>query len=86
MSFPLTRAQAFAIDTVRRHAAAEVGRARETIRALLHRHGVLESRYDLAVAAVQRGGRIALHFHPERLDQHGRSVAEGLLESGVVCL
>lgn len=39
--------------------------------------------YLRALESVQRFGRIALHFHPERLDRARRSVAEGLLDAGI---
>jgi hypothetical protein len=56
--------------------------ARENIKAILQRTGLNESAYEGAIESVQSHGRVALHFHPERLCGLRMTVAEGLLETG----
>jgi len=36
-----------------------------------------------AVANIRSHARVVLHFHPDRLDERERSVAENLLDSGL---
>lgn len=79
----LTQDQRSAVEVVSRRAAAVRPAARETVRAILRRHGIAESEYDSADEALRSQARVALHFHPERLSRTGKSVADGLLESGV---
>src|SRR5262249_8577315 len=42
-----------------------------------------ESVYDDAIESVRAHARVGLHFHPERLSRTRRTVAEGLLQTGV---
>ncbi|MGL6013923.1 MAG: DUF3626 domain-containing protein, partial [Shewanella oncorhynchi] len=37
---------------------------------------------QLALKQLLNCGRIALHFHPDRIDSRGMTVAEGLLRDG----
>lgn len=39
--------------------------------------------FEEAVANLKSHARIALHFHPDRLDSSKKSVAEALFEQGV---
>src|SRR5262249_2975006 len=57
--------------------------AREHINAVLTRAGLHESVYDDAIESVRAHARVGLHFHPERLSRTRRTVAEGLLQTGV---
>lgn len=64
--------------------AARVSRtARDDISAILERAGLNDSVYDDAIESVRSHGRVALHFHPERLSRTGGSVVDGLLRTGV---
>ena len=38
--------------------------------------------FEEAVANLKSHARIALHFHPDRLDSNMRNIAEALLEQG----
>jgi hypothetical protein len=62
------------------HASTE---ARNLIRAVLARAGLSESAYDEAIQSIRSHGRVALHFHPERLDCTRGTVAAGLLQAGI---
>jgi hypothetical protein len=84
MSFQhLAPYQRIAIDIVRERALRMRADAHKKISAILERAGLSENAYDDAMESVQAHGRIALHFHPERLSRTGRSVAEGVVQSGV---
>jgi len=72
-----------AIEIVRDRAIAMRSVARRVIDETLERCGLSTGLLNGALSAMQTGGRIALHFHPERLSRAGESVAEGLLRSGV---
>jgi hypothetical protein len=80
---PHHQSQQAAIEAIRAQALRGRSAARARVRALLSRYHIAERVYDLAIAGAQRCVQIALHFHPERVDRTGRSVAQGLLESGV---
>jgi hypothetical protein len=83
MPSQLTRYQQMAIEAVRHHASGRRSAARAEIEAVLRRKkldcGLLES----ALAMMQTGARIALHFHPERISHQGNSVAEGMFADGI---
>jgi hypothetical protein len=79
----LTSYQKTAIETVRNRAIGLRSAARREIDAILERSALNAGLLDTALAAMQTGARIGLHFHPERLSRAGISVAEGLLSRGV---
>src|SRR5688572_599484 len=75
--------QRSALEHVHARAARASSRARDKTRSILARAALNESVYDDALESLQTHARVALHFHPERIDRTGRSVAEGLLHDGV---
>jgi hypothetical protein len=75
--------QRSALEHIHQRAVRVSPSAREHIRSVLERAGLNESVYDDALMSLYTNGRVALHFHPERLARNGRSVAESLLESGL---
>jgi hypothetical protein len=83
MSNDVTPYQQRAIQTVRSRAIEFENAAHSEIDAILKRQALAAGLVDDALAAMQTGARIGLHFHPERLSRDGLSVAEGLLRSGV---
>jgi hypothetical protein len=83
MCVDLTHYQQAAIRDVRNRAIHLSGTARSEIDAILKRQGLDNGLVDAALAAMQTGARIGLHFHPERLSRDGVSVAESLFCSGV---
>jgi len=80
---PLLPYQRKALEHVQELADRVRSRARYDIRSVLDRAGLTESLYDDAVESVRSHARVGLHFHPERVDRTGRTVAEGLLRTGI---
>jgi hypothetical protein len=72
-----------ALEHIQELAARVSSTAGDDIRAILERAGLHESVYDDAIESVRIHARVALHFHPERLSRTGRTVADGLLRTGV---
>ena len=72
-----------AVDHVRETARGGRAEARTTVRNILARAGVGAGTLEEALASLRAHGRIALHFHPERLSEKGQSVVQGLLQDGV---
>jgi hypothetical protein len=79
----LIEAQRRALEAVRSLAVVRAPGARSSIRALMVRQGLAEREYDVALHNLRISARVALHFHPERLDRSRRSVAQGLLDDGI---
>jgi Protein of unknown function (DUF3626) len=78
--FEITSAQGRALDFVR--AAAQGARSEAVERIGARLGGRVEELAPSLVAAVAWRGRVALHFHPDRLLADGSTVAEGLLRDG----
>ena len=78
----LHRSQEHAVAHVRAEAKARRQEARERIDEILRMSNVTWAAYEEALAQVRARARVALHFHPDRPDAGGRSVAAGLLETG----
>lgn len=78
----LTAAQDAALEHVRRHARGRRDQARSTIADILKMCDVSKDRFDAAIARVKSQARIALHFHPDRADARGRTIAEALRDDG----
>jgi hypothetical protein len=54
-----------------------------SIAGVFKRAGYGIEHYHRAIESIRRHARIALHFHPDRLDRNNVSVAENLLREGV---
>jgi hypothetical protein len=78
----LHRSQEQAIAHVSAQARARRDAARERIDEILRMSNVTAAAYGDALAQLRARARVALHFHPDRPDANGRSVAAGLLETG----
>jgi hypothetical protein len=50
---------------------------------ILKKSNVSQNAFENAVAQIKSNARVALHFHPDRLDPQMKSVAEALLEQGI---
>ncbi|QSX37966.1 DUF3626 domain-containing protein [Shewanella sedimentimangrovi] len=72
-----------AIDSIRRYALEQRESAQALIRNVLQMSDISPQRFNAAMDALQSHGRIALHFHPDRLDCRGLMVAEGLFNDGL---
>jgi hypothetical protein len=75
--------QRSALEHVRARAVERSSKARASICSILGRTALNENVYNDALENLYTHARVALHFHPERVDRTGRSVAEGLLHDGV---
>ena len=56
--------------------------AKATINHILNMSNITDEIFEEAVANLKSHARIALHFHPDRLDSNMRNIAEALLEQG----
>src|SRR4051812_6226037 len=72
-----------AVEHIQERATRAGAKARNLIDAVLARARLNASVYVDAMESVRTRGRVALHFHPERLHRGGGTVAAGLLEAGV---
>ncbi|WP_152397222.1 DUF3626 domain-containing protein [Paenibacillus guangzhouensis] len=79
----LSSSQAAALAFVSDYAMQRREKARHTIHEILHMSNIDHDCYENAVAMMKSHARIALHFHPDRLDPTDQTVAEALLEQGV---
>lgn len=75
--------QQAALRFVQDSAERERTRSLQTVRSVLARTGMSEALYAGAIEGVRTHARVAIHFHPERLSRFGKTVAEGLLETGI---
>jgi len=71
-----------ALEYVSEQARLRRGSARACIAAVLRAQGLDWSLFEAALDRLRTQARIDIHFHPERLTVHGRTVAEGLLADG----
>lgn len=71
-----------AVEYVEQQAVHADQRTHDCINAILARANLGRNIYDTAIAGISSHAQIALHFHPERISRFGKSVAEGLLQSG----
>jgi hypothetical protein len=78
----LHRSQEQAIANVNAQARARRDEARTRIDEILRMSNTTWAAYDEAIAQLRARARVALHFHPDRPDANGRSVAAGLLDAG----
>jgi len=78
----LSSSQAAAIAFVSDYANNRKEEARQTIEEILHMSDIDRDVYEDAVTQMKSCARIAMHFHPDRLDPADRSVAEALLQQG----
>jgi hypothetical protein len=78
-SSPQRRAIRHVEGLAHRHAPG----ARHEIRTILGRTGLEESVLDDALGRIRRHARVVLHFHPDRLDRKGSTVAEALARDGI---
>lgn len=81
-AMPLHPSQDQAIAYVAAQARARRQAARERSDEILRMSNATSAAYDDAIAQLRSHARVALHFHPDRPDANGRSVAAGLLDTG----
>ena len=79
----LSRSQLSALEYISKYAENEKREAKATINHILKMSNITDEIFEEAVANLKSHARIALHFHPDRLDSSKKSVAEALFEQGV---
>lgn len=79
----LTKFQVDAIAYIGKYSLQRKAGAVALLENVLRMSNISEARFELFVDRVKLTGRVALHFHPDRLDPALKSVAEALLESGI---
>lgn len=75
--------QIAALNTTRTYAHSRQELARDKIAHVLRMSGIAQTDFESAVQAIRDHSRVALHFHPDRIDASGHTVAESLLEDGI---
>ncbi len=78
----LTVAQQAALDYVTKQAEEQRDEATSKLRELFYLTNIEEAYYKACFLHLQSKASIALHFHPDRLDMTGQTVAESMLASG----
>lgn len=79
----LSRSQLVALEYISKYAENEKREAKATINHILNMCNITDEIFEEAVANLKSHARIALHFHPDRLDSSMKSVAEALFEQGI---
>lgn len=79
----LSYAQRAALRHVGAQATGEGPRARAALSRLLRETGASQASLNDARERLQAHARVVLHFHPDRLNATGRSVADHLLHDGL---
>ncbi|MEJ9115735.1 DUF3626 domain-containing protein [Bacillus paramobilis] len=79
----LSRSQLFALEYISKYAENEKHGAKATINHILNMSNITEEMFEEAVVNLKSHARIALHFHPDRLDSNMKSIAEALFEQGI---
>ena len=79
----LTQAQSDAITHVGEYAKKRKSTAVNAINHILRMSNISRSSFDELIDNTKSKARVAFHFHPDRLDQNLKTVAEDLLECGI---
>lgn len=82
-SMKLSKSQLSALEYITLYAKGRNEEAERTIQEVLYMSNISGETYESAIIKLKSNARIALHFHPDRLDSNMKSVAEGLLEQGM---
>ncbi len=83
MSDQLTKSQLLALEHTASYAASLKVNACRSIQDILYMSNISTEEYELAIGKLKQHAKVALHFHPDRLDPAKKSVAEALLEQGI---
>lgn len=76
-------AQQSALNFVNDHARLRKNKAQEKLKHILAMTNVSESDFNKSLNTFKSNTCIALHFHPDRLNEDYKSVIESLLETGI---
>lgn len=80
---PLTSSQAAALAHIEQYALARKEAATAVMEEVCAMSAIARELLEEVIYLIQTQARVALHFHPDRLDQHHTSVAEALLSCGL---
>jgi hypothetical protein len=72
-----------AIEFVRAYTLQRKPGALQTLHTVCDRSNVPVDTIDKVIGNIQRNARIGIHFHPDRLDGSGKTIAASLLEDGM---
>jgi len=78
----LSISQKFALDFITSYARKNKNVAKATITHILQMTNIDHKKFEAAIINLKAKARVALHFHPDRLNISMRCVAEALLEQG----
>lgn len=79
----LSQSQKAAIDNITQYARLRKALAAPKIDHILQMSNITYESFEQALHKIRTHARVALHFHPDRLNLQMQSVAESLLESGL---
>ena len=79
----LSRSQLCALEYISKYAENEKRGAKATINHILKMSNITDEMFEEAVVKLKSNARIALHFHPDRLDSNMKNIAEALFEQGI---
>ena len=79
----LLKSQESALEYIREHAKTRKKDALKSIEHILKMSNISFNSFDYAISQLKLHGKVAVHFHPDRLDSKMKSVAENLLEQGI---
>ena len=77
----LKPSQSSALEFVRRYATSRRDQAQQRIAHILEMSNISQNDYNQALSSIFDYGRIAIHFHPDRLTPDSLTVAESILSS-----
>lgn len=79
----LSKSQISALEYMTNYARSRKNEANQVIKEILQMSNIDRESFEDAVTKMKSHAKIALHFHPDRLDGTNKSVAEALLEQGM---
>lgn len=83
LDYGIIKISIISLEYISKYAENEKRGAKATINHILKMSNITDEIFEEAVANLKSHARIALHFHPDRLDSNMKSVAEALFEQGV---
>ncbi|MFN8578162.1 MAG: DUF3626 domain-containing protein [Candidatus Sericytochromatia bacterium] len=79
----LSESQIYAIEYIKNYAKTHKKDSLDSIKHILEMSNISFDSFDYSISQLKNHGKVAIHFHPDRLDSNFKSVAENLLEQGI---
>ena len=79
----LQASQSAALAFVGDYARTRKAAARNTLAEILRMSNIAEDEFARISDSIRAQARVALHFHPDRIDNDGNTIAESLLRQGI---